>query len=275
MTCVSNEAALKKLHEGTKLMTYPVDKAKLDASVACFEDAISLDAGMAFHDALAKRTGFPKAWSRMGYALILCHIEGFRPPSVLTDAGDFIDIAISQNWGKLDYEPYWDRASFYLYTDKFDDAIKSVNRAMELDPRDTDVIVEAADIHVAAGDHDTAMRLLAKAGRLVNHDWYRWSKAWAMFFKAQKDASYYDLAIAELRQMYWRPGEQQYMHDAELLLAAIYAQKGDMKKARQSFNLFKRFKTKWALDDEKRSRPFRNPADFSHWQTACRKARDA
>jgi len=272
MTHVANEDALMKLIEGTKLMTYPVTGDRLRASAKCFEEAIAHDSGTSYENARKDGKGFPRAWTRYAYCRMTEYLEDFADEKALTDAEEFTSRALAHPAGTYDSEPHWDRA-FYLYlTRQFDDAVKEIDRAMALDPRDMDIVVEASDIYVAAGRLDDALALIDRAGRVVCHDWFRWSKAWGLYFKGRQDKSYYDLAIQEIRRMYWNPGEPQYMYDVQLLLASTLAMKGDSAKATQALALFQRDKSYWTIAKETRARPFKDDALQAHWMEGCKKA---
>lgn len=271
--------AYEKLRQGRKLMTYPVSQSRLEEAATCFRQAIELDAKKPFDECRHEKTGYPKAWGHLGYSVMTAWIEGWRTDrtSALDEADEFTAIATGQELGALDYDTHWDRAFFLqvrgsVDPESFDLAVEEYKTAMDLNHVDTNLLLEASEGYVSVGCYDEALELLDKAGRSVCHDWYRWDRAWVYFFKAQGDPVFYDLAIAEIRNMYWNPGEPQYMFDIQLLLAAIYARKGDEAKSEAAYALFQNSKPEWSVKDEDRARPLKHLKDRIHLLEACHQA---
>jgi len=271
--------AYQQLKEGRRLMNYPVTEAKLEEAAACFRRAIELDAKGPFDECRAARVGYPKAWGHLGYSVLTAWVEGWRTDKtgVLQEADEFTGIATGQELGAIDYDTHWDRAFFLqvqgsVDPESFDLAIQEYETAMDLNDVDTNLLLEASEGYVSAGRYDEAIELLNKAGRSVCHDWYRWDRAWVYFFKAQQDPVFYDLAISEIRSMYWNPGEPQYMYDIQLLLAAIYVRKGDEAKAETAYSFFQAAKPQWRVEDEDRARPLKYVKDRVHLLSACNDA---
>jgi tetratricopeptide (TPR) repeat protein len=274
-----NHEAYNKLKQGRRLMTYPVTAGKLQDAAACFRSAIALDAGKSFEECRDQKFGYPKAWGHLGYSVLTAWIEGWESDQAkaLQDADDFTGIAISQEHGKLDYDTHWDRAFFLQMKgstdpEQFNLAVAEYETAMDLNHVDTNLLLEASESYVSAGRHDDALALLDKAGRSICHDWYRWDRAWVYYFKARSDPAFLDLAISEIRSMYWNPGEPQYMYDVQLLLAAIYAQKADKPKADCAMAMFQKEKPGWHVKDEYRARPLKHKDDQKHLLVWCKEA---
>jgi tetratricopeptide (TPR) repeat protein len=70
-----------------------------------------------------------------------------------------------------------------LYRRRFDEAAGHVDRALDLNPNDADVLAHAALCRAYLGDAESALALATKAARLNPHhpDWYLYSTAVALF----------------------------------------------------------------------------------------------
>ena len=152
--------------------------------------------------------------------------------------------AVGQVRGGLDYDTHWDRAFYFQMSGpddplNYDLAICEYQKAIDLNIVDSNLLLEASEAFVSAGRPDDAIDMIRRAGRSIRHDWYRWDLAWAYFFKARLGGEvFYKLAIDEIRQMYWSPGEPKYMIDVQLLAAACYARLGKSDMSQTSFTLF-------------------------------------
>jgi tetratricopeptide (TPR) repeat protein len=281
-----NSAAYAELQEGRRRMNFPVTQEDLSAAAQHFRTAIELDSGLSFNDAREKANiderGYPKAWGHLGYNVLATWVEGWSSPKerpdVMAEADEYTANAVGQARGVLDYDTHWDRA-FYLQMRGPDDdtffdlAITEYQAAIDLNIVDMNLLLEASEAYVSAGQPDEAIKLVRRAGRHICHDWYRWDLAWAYYFKARLGGPiFYWLAIDELRKMRYSPGEPRYMIDVQLLAAACYVRLEKQDMADVAFNLFSQGKDVWTLADEDRARPFRFEADRLHLLEACKMA---
>jgi len=281
--------AYAELREGRRRMNYPATSADLLAAAQHFRNAIALDAGMTFDDARAQEDvnarGYPKAWGHLGYATLAAWIEGAHELSeraqVMAEAQEYTSNAVEQARGDLDYDTHWDRAFYFQMSGpddplNYDRAICEYLKAIDLNIVDSNLLLEASEAYVSAGRPDDAIEMIRRAGRSIRHDWYRWDLAWAYFFKARLGGDvFYNLAIDEIRKMYWSPGEPKYMIDVQLLAAACYARLGKTEMSQTSFGLFSQAsngKPSWTINDEDRARPFKLEEDRLHWLEACKLA---
>ncbi len=281
--------AFAQLREGRRRMNFPVTQADLAAAAQHFRDAIAFDAGMSFEDARAQGEindrGYPKAWGHLGYNVLATWIEGWSLSvslsEVLAEADEYTSNAVGQIRGQLDYDTHWDRAFFLqmsgpINDQGFDLAIAEYQTAIGLNIVDMNLLLEASEAYVSAGQHDEAIDLVRRAGKHVRHDWYRWDLAWAYFFKGRLGGSiFYKLALDELRKMRHAPGEPKYMVDVQLLAAACYARLEQPDMAQFAFGNFSNAsngKQDWTLADEDRARPFRFEEDRVHLLEACKMA---
>ena len=301
-----NETVFEKWKEGVRAMALPFTEADMSEAEKCFKEAIALEATeqtgkpTTFEQARTADLGYPRAWGRYGYVKMTRFIEGWDPDA-LPDANEFTERGVRLD--KTDYDPHWDRAFYYQLTSNgkpkqdFDNALNEYARAQDLNDGNEELRVEAAEVYVSIGDHDKALAELRRAGRVINHEWFWWDVAWAYYFKARLDPVYYDVALEQFRAMHWQPGDPRYVFDAQLLKAAIHAQKANIhkhnnnpkgqnseeqlrdvamahfraKKNDPSMRSGRKGAAEWNLEDEKRARPFalEAVADRDHWLKGC------
>lgn len=271
------------LKEGYRLMSFPTTHERLLEARGKFDSVIQT-ASRGDVD-LEWRVALPRARTRRAYTLMTAYVEGWENVGVLDEVDILTTAATEDQFGKFEYDTHWDRACYHQLRGDFAAAIAAYERAFELhDNADMDLYLEASEAYIAVGDHDRALQLLRTAGRFVCHDWYRWDVAWVYYFMGARDPNYYNLAIEEIRKMYWNPGEPEYLFDVLLLLAAAYARKADAKlpgsqvsgdrdksRASVAFELFRRAKPDWTLEDERRATPM-NAAGLAHWLEGCKLA---
>ena len=259
-------------------MTFPVTEPSMDKAEVHFKNAIEDESGGSFADAALNDSGFSRAWSRLGFCYLFRYVEGFDE-SLRPEADEYTARAVRMD--PLNYDVHWDRAIYYQLTEQFGLAVKSFNRARELNDCNVDLIVEEAELYTCLGDHDHALKLLRKAGVFVHHDWFHWNYAWAYYFKARLDPVYYDHALDHIRAMHWQPGEPLYMYDVQLLKAVIYARLIEIdpncKAQQEPLRLIAKayfqdgcakYRPKhpgWGRDDEDRWHRFAKDEDESHW----------
>ena len=206
-------------------------------------------------------------WTR---ARALKVAEGLARQAVDADAGD--------------YDNHWALAYVQLNKKDFDGARDSYERALDLNDNNMNLLAEMADGLVHMGRPDEAIEKIFRARRVW--DWHRWVLAWAYYFKGRTDAVYYDLALAEIRQMYLKPGEAGYTPEVLLLTAALHAQKGaahakarqarwaaaEKRRARAALKEFKRHWPKWTSKDARSAMVFAEAADQRHWMDGVKRA---
>ena len=295
---------------GVRAMALPFTEADMNKAEEHFKKAIALEATRqtgkptTFQQARkANNLGYPRAWSRYGYVKMTRFMEGWDL-NALADADEFTKRAVRLD--DTDYDVHWDRAFFFQLTSdgkpkkNFDRALKEYDRAQQLNDGNDELRVEASEVYVSIGDHDKALAELRRAGRVINHEWFWWDMAWVYYFKARLDPVYYDVALEQFRAMHWQPGDARYVFDAQLLKAAIHAQKAAIHKKNKnskgqkseeqlrdvamahfrakkddlSMRSARRNRAKWNLGDEKRARPFalKVNADRDHWLNGCKLA---
>ena len=289
---------------GVRAMALPFTEADMNKAEDHFKKAIALEATRqtgkptTFQQARkANNLGYPRAWSRYGYVKMTRFIEGWDL-GAMAEADEFTERAVRLD--ETDYDVHWDRAFYFQLTSDgkpkkdFDRALNEYDRAQQLNDGNEELRVEASEVYVSIGDHDKALAELRRAGRVINHEWFWWDMAWVYYFKARLDPVYYDVALEQFRAMHWQPGDPRYVFDAQLLNAAIHAQKADtlgLKSEEQLRHVamahFRAGKddpamsagrggAKWSVDDERRARPFASPEaddDRDHWLNGCHLAR--
>ena len=241
-----NEAVFQEWKQGVRAMALPFNEADMAVAEAHFKKAIADEASAqtgtstTFEEARqAGDLGYPRAWSRYGYVQMTRYIEGWNLDT-LADADEFTQRAVALD--ETDYDTHWDRAFFYQLTadgapkSQFDQALAEYARAQELNDGNEELRVEAAEVYVSIGNPDKALVELRRAGRTINHEWYWWDVAWAYYFKARHDPTYYDVALEQFRFMHWQPGDPRYVFDAQLLKAAIHAQKAEVPEGERQAN---------------------------------------
>lgn len=279
----TNEQAFDAFYEGTRGFPVHSDEA-FARSVGLFKRAIALD----------KRYARPRGW--LAYAYVLSVNEGWRFDDAEPEAGwdeerrlkaadELSREAVALD--ETDYDTHWARANVLIHTRRWDEAIACFERALYLgrDEHNPSLLVDMADALVQVGEADRALDLIRKARRMP--DWHHWVAAWACYAKARRDGVFYDLALDELRAMYWDPGEPKYLYDVKLLEAAIQARRAErqvrqglgtgeaeQERAEAAFRSFHERPEfeRWTLERARRFAPFRNPEDTEHWLEGCRAA---
>jgi TolB-like protein/tetratricopeptide (TPR) repeat protein len=161
-----------------------------------------------------------------------------------------------------------------LYRRQFDEAARHVDRAIDLNPNDADVLAQAALCRAYLGDSESGVALATKATRLNPHhpDWYSYCAAVPLFLLQR-----YGEAVALVSKA------PRATVDLPAYLAATYALMGDPEHATTSLEMFLAdFVEKitfgrppepgeplrWLLHVN----PFRRPGDADHFARGLRLA---
>lgn len=282
MRGTTSEQAFDAFVEGTRGFPVLSDEG-FAASVDRLQEALRLD----------ERYPRPRGW--LAYAYVLSVTEGWRfakhqpearwkEARLLETAERLAREAVSLDGA--DYDTHWALANVLVNTGRWDEAIACFERALYLGRSENNpsLLVDMADALVHAGEVDRALVLIRHARRVP--DWHRWVAAWAFFAKGRSDGAFYDLALEELRNLYWQPGEAQYIVDVKLLEAAIHARRATRPglreraagaEGRRAAAALAAFREKpelgrWTVERARRFAPFRNREDMEHWLEGCRQA---
>ena len=258
MRGTENRDAFKAYLEGEKLFSV-ISQSDMAACRQKFQDAIDLD------------PGFARAWSWLSYVVTRSVLQGWLPSAELDTALEQAKEAVRLD--AEDYVTHWDLAFTLLNKCEFDDAIKEYETAHDLYCNFTDLLdrkhgllAEMAEAYIYIGNTDKAIELLERAKRYP--DWYRWILGWA-YYNAEK----YDLAIAELESMRLKPGDDKYVMDVQLFVAAAYAQMENDTMAKSALSLFQQsFGAKYTIENAKQRGCFKDPAQEERWLAGLRKA---
>lgn len=306
MRGTTNEKAFKEFKCGAKAMRFPIHGvADLDKAIAHFKEAIKIDAGVEHFEQAFTKCSYSRAWCRMAYAMVTKYLEGWAPESVLDDAGRYAKRG--NELDPYDYDTHWDLAYWHWTKGgkegkgNFEKAKEHYERAIELYDENPNIFVEASEVFVTSGDFERALALLAKGGRVKAMDYYHWNVAWTYYFKGMDDPTYYELGLAELRKMYWEPGEQHHYVDTKRLEAVTHARLEEWHmagenptpkpeeaakckdRAQQAMAQFLAGKKtldgiekegkEWTLEDEKRQNgSFEKTELLDHWLGGCKLA---
>lgn len=236
--------------------------------------------------------GYWRAHSWMSYCLVAAYLEGHRTPSGGVPFGDLdeakkyaqraerlcADCEPKRGGGKgppTDYVVPWVLGHYYLASAK-DKArgLEYYRKALRLNgDNNMNLVTEYGEALIAIGQHDEALRILAKVRQ--GRPWYVLDRAWAYYFKGRQDKAYYGLVIDELRRLGVLPHEREFPGEAFLVAAAAHVQRdarGDAALAEKARERFLDEKRGWTLKDEEASVPFLEDDDRRHWLDGCRKA---
>ncbi len=149
-----------------------------------------------------------------------------------------------------------------LFKKELGAAIKELKAALELNPNDADIMAELSDAMTFNGQMEEAVELLQQAIRLnpYHPDWYLWYLADAYYALMQ-----YKDAIDALERM-TNPSI------SSRLLAASYAQLGDLKKAREHAKTVLRLQPDFSIREWVEKQPEMNPAETEHFAEGLTKA---
>ena len=202
--------------------------------------------------------------------LAFVHINEYRWGWGALSANDALAKARHAAQTALDLDPdYYDghaaMANVHLQENDLDRAIIRATRARALNPNDTNVMGDLADILAYAGRTSEAEELLAKAMRLdpLHPDWMRWNLAWVQWLSGQ-----FDTALNSLNAMTDIPPM------ANLVLTLVQIDRGDLPKAQDALADLLAFAPDFSLADIRRiyEGKFCNQADYNRLVTAMRHA---
>lgn len=186
MKSTANLDAYEILQEAMTYQAMPYLKSDLAKARTLFEEAIAIDAGLPFEEAREKRTGYPRAWSRMAYTLVGGMAEKLVDnkdiPQALADAEEFASIALELD--SSDYDNHWGASYLYMCTNRIPEGLKALEHAWKLNPARVDLQVDLAEALTYAGQAQTALGLFNQAAH--TKDWHRWVFAWIFYFEGMK-----------------------------------------------------------------------------------------
>ncbi|MFW8635152.1 tetratricopeptide repeat protein [Cribrihabitans pelagius] len=183
------------------------------------------------------------------------------------DAGRALDTALEFAQRAVDIDPtdargFGELGFVHLYRKDHDAALSAYQRALALNPNDADLRSDYADALAHSGDNEAAISHLQQAMRLNPYfpDQYLWHLGGAYYNLAQ-----YDAVIATLNRMN-NPTEGQRM------LAASYAQLGQMDKAREMARKHHAAHPNFSLDRWAQVQPDKLPEDTERFVEGLKKA---
>jgi TolB-like protein/cytochrome c-type biogenesis protein CcmH/NrfG len=149
-----------------------------------------------------------------------------------------------------------------LYRKEHDASTAAYDRARMLNPNDADLLAEMGDALASCGRPQEAVELLNKAMRLNPYypDWYLWNLGGAYY-----QVHDYEKAIATVRKMH-NPTE------GRRVLAASYAQLGQMEEARKQASAVLQAHPQFSLEHWAEVQPDKDPGDVEHLIEGLRKA---
>jgi adenylate cyclase len=127
-----------------------------------------------------------------------------------------------------DYRSYVVLGDIYLYDRQFDKATAAIDRAIELNPNDPDVLAETAQVLVYLGRPMEAAVQIENAMRLSPFypQWYLGLLGWALY-----DAGQYEEALGAMKKI---DKPQSWVHRQ---MAATYVRLGEIEKAREQIEV--------------------------------------
>ena len=281
MRGTNKRTAFDLFMKGVQARSFPMTQSTWEDSDDWFRQAIAEDTAMSFDDARDAGVGFPRAWAWMAYGLALTAHEDWQPDSSLPEAVALADLAVQLD--ENDYDTHWVAAFVQLTNGNSTQAEFHRDEALYLvgEDRNLHLLNEMADVLVWLGKPDDAYMMLKKTRRTT--DWNRWSMAWSQYFRARDEPSRYEEALIEAENTFWKPGNEHYEMDMQLLIAAIAIQQADFldsinlpveaqlkrDRAIAARDLFLTHKPNWTLVDEMVRMPFAETQEAqdtkNHW----------
>lgn len=163
------------------------------------------------------------------------------------------------------YDGYAAMAYVHLEENDLERAIATSERALSLNPNDTNAMCDLADFLGYAGRLDEAETLLQKAMRLdpLHADWVRWNMAWIQWLGGK-----YDQALQTMNAMFEIPPM------ANRVLAIIYVSLGRQEEARAAVQRLIDFDPGYSISDVRRNyaEKFKNNSELDQIVTCLREA---
>ncbi|MFN0190764.1 MAG: hypothetical protein ACKVP5_02130 [Aestuariivirga sp.] len=241
---------------------------------------------------------FPRALAWYGYALSLTVSEGWPIDGFADEKLDLqqrLNVArdrvlAARKMDETDYDLWWASANVHLIRREFDLAEAAFKQANYLNRDEVNANLEAetADALVHLGNLNMAEKNIRRAAR--QPDWYHWVRAWTYFVTAGRnrtdELTFLDLSLDEIKMTFGQPGDESYILEVQLLLAAVHAAKKvvyekmegiseeDRKRKierqlRATQRAIARFAADfpyWNVEQAIRFAPFRNKTDEDYWR---------
>ena len=183
------------------------------------------------------------------------------------DAEHALDTALSYAQRAVELDPtdargFGELGFVHLYRKEHDAALGAYRRALALNPNDADLLSDYADALAHSGDNEAAIGNLQQAMRLNPYfpDQYLWHLGGAYY-----NLKEYDAVIGTLTKMN-NPTEGQRM------LAASYAQLGQMEQARSMADRHREAHPNFSLERWAKVQPDRLEEDTQHFVEGLKKA---
>jgi len=139
-----------------------------------------------------------------------------------------------------DYRSYLVLGDIYLYDREFDKATAAIDRAIELNPNDPDVLAETAQALVYLGRPMEAAVQIENAMRLSPFypQWYLGLLGWALY-----DAGQYEEALQAMKKI---DKPQSWVHRQ---MAATYVRLGEIEKAREQIEILLKLEPEYRISN--------------------------
>jgi tetratricopeptide (TPR) repeat protein len=241
---------------------------------------------------------FPRALAWYGYALSLTVSEGWpidgfadETLSLQQRLDEALDRVLkARQMDETDYDLWWASGNVHLIRREFDLAEAAFKHANYLNRDEVNANLEAetADALVHIGNLNLAEKKIRRAVR--RPDWYHWIRAWTYFVMAgrnrEDELTFLDLSLDEIKMTFGQPGDESYILEVQLLLAAVHAAKRTVyekmegigeeerrrkveRQTRAIQRAIARFSADfpyWDVEQAMRFAPFKNKADEDYWR---------
>ena len=225
-------------------------------------------AGEMFEKAIELDPGFSRAYLGLAWFHVW-EVKGGRtdaPGQSLERAFELARVASNidrtAQWSNWNHWSHWIAGNIQVWNRDAERAIAHHERALELNPNDTFMLMDISDNCCYLGRAKQAIDLMNDAIRLhPDHpDVYLWVLAFAYFTEGQ-----YEKTLAWLQRM-TEPG------DSRRLLAATYAKLGRLEEARAAAEEFLKEWPHFSISRWAEYEPYQNPADLENYVDGLRKA---
>jgi TolB-like protein/Flp pilus assembly protein TadD len=221
-----------------------------DQAERLYERAIELDPNFArAHSALA--------W------LVFLRFKHLRAASFEAVEARALELASrSISLDPNDYRGHWALGGIYSYQRKHAQSLAAIDRAIQINRNDADLLAWSSGVYVHAGRLDIALSSCQRAIRLNPNcpNWYWWELGQVYFHRAR-----YEDALSALKRMS-DPGQ------AHRLLAATLAQLGRLEEAATHAAAFLKLVPGFSVDEFSKTEPYQDPAELDRYVTGLRLA---